>query len=199
VALTESKRGGHLVEVTAVTSARRRNGSSESSEVIERLTDLVSENADFIWRSLRRMGVGDADVDDALQEVFLVVFRRLKDYEDRGLLRPWLFAISRQVASHYLRGRSRAERRHRGLIVEVTSEDPHEIVARREAVDIVGSFLEELDEPQRVVFYLAEIEGMTAPEIAAATGVRLNTVYARLRLARKRFEKAVERKTRREA
>jgi RNA polymerase sigma-70 factor, ECF subfamily len=188
--------GGHNAKVNAVTSVGRREGDSASAEIDERMTALVGENADFVWRTLRRLGIGDADVDDALQEVFLVVLRRLSEYQDRGLLRPWLFTISRQVASHYRRGRSRAEQRHRGLIVDVTFEDPHEILARREAVEVVGSFMEELDEPQRVVFYLAEIEGMTAPEIAAAIGVGLNTVYARLRLARKRFEKSIARQAR---
>ncbi len=64
-------------------------------------------------------------------------------------------------------------------------------MARREAEQIVGSFLESLEEPQRMVFYLADIEGLTAPEIAAALEVNLNTVYGRLRQARKRFEQLV--------
>ena len=64
-------------------------------------------------------------------------------------------------------------------------------MARREAERIVTSFLEELDEPQRMVFYLSDIEGLTAPEIATALDVNLNTVYGRLRLARKRFERAL--------
>jgi RNA polymerase sigma-70 factor (ECF subfamily) len=182
-----------MVAVHPVTSAGRREGS-EPEGLAERMSALVSQNADFVWRSLRRLGVADSDVDDALQEVFLVVYRRIATYEDRGLLRAWLFAISRQIANHYHRGQSRTERRHRGLMADVTVEDPHEIVSRREAVELVSSFLEELDEPQRVVFYLAEVEGMTAPEIAAATGAGLNTVYGRLRLARKRFERTVERR-----
>src|SRR5262245_30046241 len=150
----------------------------------ERLARLFALHANFVWRSLRGLGVPDADVEDAAQEVFLVVNRRLADYEDRGLLRAWLFAISRQVASHHKRGARRAERRHRALIVDATSEDLDEVIARREAVELVGAFLEELDEPQRLVFYLADIEGLTAPEIAAALDVKLNTVYGRLRLAR---------------
>jgi len=190
-ALTGGGTAGHNQWVIPVTSAGRGDLASAPTELAQRMTVLVSENADFVWRSLRRLGVADADVDDALQEVFLVVYRRIADYEDRGLLRAWLFAISRQVASHYHRGQTRTEQRHRGLIVDVAAQDPHEIVARREAVGIVSSFLQELDEPQRVVFYLSEVEGMTAPEISAATGVGLNTVYGRLRLARKRFERAV--------
>ncbi len=154
--------------------------------------EVFSVHADFVWRALRRLGVPSADVDDALQEVFLVVFRRLADYEDRGLMRAWLFSISRQVSSHYHRGVKRTQQRERGLVVSVTAPDLEEIVARREAERLVDSFLEELDEPQRMVFYLSDIEGLTAPEIAAALSVNLNTVYGRLRKARQRFERSIE-------
>jgi RNA polymerase sigma-70 factor (ECF subfamily) len=164
-----------------------------------RLAAVFSENADFVWRSLRRLGVSDADVDDAVQEVFLIVHQSLADYEERGLLRAWLYAIGRQVANHYRRGRSRAQRRQRALIADATTQDPHELMARRQAVDLVQVFLETLDEPQRDVFYLADIEGLTAPEISAALGMKLNTVYSRLRLARKRFDKAVSDRLAKEA
>ena len=157
----------------------------------ERIAQLLSLHADFVWRSLRSLGVPEADAEDAAQEVFLVVYRRMADYEDRGLLRAWLFSISRQVASHYHRGANRADRRHRALIADTAGHDVEELFARREAAGLVNAFLDELDEPQRTAFYLADVEGMTAPEIAAALGIKLNTVYGRLRLARKRFEKAV--------
>jgi RNA polymerase sigma-70 factor (ECF subfamily) len=149
---------------------------------------IFSDQADFVWRSLRRLGVPIADVDDALQEVFLVVYRRIADYEDRGFMRAWLFSISRQVSSHYHRGVKRTEERHRGLVPDVAEPDVEELVARREAEQLVNGFLEELHEPQRSVFYLSDIEGLSAPEIAAALDVNLNTVYGRLRKARKRFE-----------
>src|SRR5687767_11865045 len=79
-----------------------------------RIAEVFSAHADFVWRSLHRLGVQSADVDDALQEVFLVVFRRLAGYEDRGLMRAWLFSISRQVSSHYHRGVKRNRQRERG-------------------------------------------------------------------------------------
>jgi RNA polymerase sigma-70 factor (ECF subfamily) len=106
-------------------------------------------------------------------------------------MRAWLFAIGRQVASHYRRGARRAENRRRALLTDTTGQDLEELLARREAAGLVNDFLEELDEPQRSVFFLADIEGLTAPEIAAALGMKLNTVYGRLRLARQRFERLV--------
>lgn len=156
---------------------------------------VFSEHADFVWRSLRRLGVPAADVDDALQEVFLVVHRRIGQYEDRGLMRAWLFSISRQVSSHYHRGVKRSEERHRGVMVSALPRDPEEALARREAERFVNAFLDELDEPRRLVFFLSDIEGLTAPEIAAALNVNLNTIYGRLRQARARFEAALARRT----
>jgi RNA polymerase sigma-70 factor (ECF subfamily) len=160
------------------------------------LAQIFSEQADFVWRALRRLGVPTADVDDAVQEVFLVVHRRISEYEDRGLLRAWLFSISRQISSHYHRGIKRSEERHRGLVVSATAPDLEEVLARREAEQLVNAFLDELEEPQRMVFYLSDIEGLTAPEIAAALDVNLNTVYGRLRQARKRFENVIRRRDR---
>jgi RNA polymerase sigma-70 factor (ECF subfamily) len=173
-------------------AARREEGMKESPSD-EQLRTIFQQYSDFVWRSLRRLGVQDADVDDALQEVFLVVYRRISEYEDRGLMRAWLFTIARQVASHHHRGNARTDLRHRALVVDASSPDLEEIVARREAQEVVRTFLEGLDEPQRMVFLLSDVEGMSAPEIAAALGANLNTVYGRLRLARKRFERAVER------
>jgi RNA polymerase sigma-70 factor (ECF subfamily) len=167
-----------------IEAASRRDESSAAAQ----LARIFSEHADFVWRSLRRLGVATADVDDALQEVFLVVYRRIAEYEDRGLMRAWLFSISRQVSSHYHRSAKRTEARHRGMVVSATAPDLEEVVARREAEQLVSEFLDGLEEPQRLVFYLSDIEGLTAPEIAAALEVNLNTVYGRLRQARKRFE-----------
>jgi RNA polymerase sigma-70 factor (ECF subfamily) len=175
-------------------AAKRGDEDVAASSRAVLVKQIFSEQANFVWRSLRRLGVAAADADDALQEVFLVVFRRIPDYQDRGLLRPWLFAISRQVASHYHRGNKRTETRYQRLVLDTVGTDIEESVARREAEDVVRSFLDELDEPQRMVFYLSDIEGMSAPEIAQALGVNLNTVYARIRLARKRFEREVARR-----
>jgi RNA polymerase sigma-70 factor (ECF subfamily) len=175
-------------------AAKRREEDVAASPPAVRVKQVFSQHANFVWRSLRRLGIAAADVDDALQEVFLVVFRRIAEYEDRGLIRPWLFTISRQVASHYHRGNKRTETRYQGLVIDTTATDVEEALARREAQEVVRSFLDQLDEPQRMVFYLSDIEGMTAPEIAEALGVNLNTVYARIRLARKRFERDIARR-----
>jgi len=191
----EMRGRGHSLAGDGLNAATdRRHDEHASSLRAHPVTEVFSEHADFVWRSLRRLGVPPVDVDDALQEVFVVVYRRLSEYEDRGLMRAWLFSISRQVARHYHRATTRAEVRHRLLVVDVGAPDAEEVMARREAEALVTDFLDELDEPQRMVFHLSDIEGLTAPEIAAALGVNLNTVYARLRSARKRFERVLARR-----
>jgi len=151
--------------------------------------EIFRTHADFVWRALRRQGVPDADVEDAVQEVFLVVYRRVAEYEDRGSIRAWLFTISRQVASHHRRSASRRDRKERALFDEPAAQpDTMDARERAEAVSVVNDFLAEIGEEQAMVFYLVEIEGLTAPEVASSLNVNLNTVYGRLRLARKRFE-----------
>lgn len=153
------------------------------------LTALFRTHAAFVWRSMLRLGVPEASADDAVQEVFLVVSRRLADYEDRGSIRSWLFAIARRVASHHHRAASRRERRIEQVDLATAPEDPEQVMARKQAVAIVERFLDGLDEHRRMVFYLADVEGLSAPEISAALGVKLNTVYSRLRAARRTFER----------
>lgn len=162
-----------------------------------KFADLFGAHASFVWRVLRRLGVPEADADDALQEVFLVVHRKLDTYEERGSLRAWLFTISRQVASHHRRGEARRERRESVPAPAPAGEDPHKAVIRREAAGIVRESLEQLDEGRSIVFFLADVEGMSAPEIASSLGVNLNTVYARLRASRAQFEEFIGKRTKR--
>lgn len=142
--------------------------------------------------------MADADVDDAVQEVFLVVHRKLAHYEERGSVRAWLFTIARQVASHHHRGEARRERRESVSPPPALGDDPHEAAVRRQAARLVREFLDGLDEDRSIVFFLADIEGLAVPEIAASLGVNLNTVYGRLRTARLRFEDFVQERTKEE-
>jgi RNA polymerase sigma-70 factor (ECF subfamily) len=115
-------------------------------------------------------------------------------------MRAWLFAISQQVANHYRRSAARSERKQRAMlhVQEATADDAHAVLERGEAVALVRALLAELSEPQAAVFWLAEVEEMSMPEVAAALGVNLNTAYGRLRLARKRFEQMLRERVGRE-
>ncbi len=162
----------------------------------EKLADLsvvYRNNHAFVWRSLRHLGLPRASVDDAVQDVFLVVHRRLGHFDGRTSIRNWLYGIARRVASQYRRGTRRAIRRLEVVSDPDSHAGPDGVVARISAAEIVRRFLAELDEDKREVFVLAELEGMTAVEIAEALQLNVNTVYGRLRAARQRFARALTR------
>ena len=167
---------------------------SDGKATDERLSELFREHAEFVWRVVRRLGVPDADAEDVTQEVFLVVAKRLDAYEERGTFRAWLVAIARQIAQHAQRARFRHERKAQSMPPREAAIDPHRALEHSQAIAFMNAFLAELDADQALVFYLAEVEGMSAPEIAASMQANLNTVYGRLRLARKRFEARVQRR-----
>jgi RNA polymerase sigma-70 factor, ECF subfamily len=161
---------------------------------------VYEQHFDFVWRNVRRLGVPQALVDDAVQEVFLVVHRRLGEFEGRSSVKTWLFAILARVASDARRAHRRKSPHARSAeaavepdTIAVEGDGPHERAARAEDVTLLHRLLDALDDDKRAVLVLAELEQMTAPEIAESLGVNLNTVYARLRAARREFEQAVAR------
>ena len=163
-------------------------------------SDIYDRYFAFVWRTVRRLGVADRALDDAVQDVFLVVHRRLPEFEGRSSLKSWIFGITRRVAKDYRRRSSRKDRGDElpdGL-PDPNSPSPLDTAARAQAVRVLYQLLESLDDDKREVFVLAELEQMTAPEIAVAISVNLNTVYSRLRAARRAFDKAVARHRARE-
>jgi RNA polymerase sigma-70 factor, ECF subfamily len=158
------------------------------------LADVYRQHADFVWRIVRRMGVADAAVEDVMHDVFLVVQRRLPEYDGRASMTTWLYHIARGVVANHRRSRSREARRLE-LVEQAPGRrptDPEGLTARREAADLVRAFLAELDEDKRRVFEMADIEGMPIPEVARICKINLNTAYSRLRLARQAFMRTVE-------
>ena len=150
---------------------------------------LYEKHAAFVWRTLRSLGVSRDDIEDAAQEVFTTVFRKLATFEGRSSLRTWLCGIAVGVARNHTRKRSR--RAELGAPLPARSDtSPAEST---EALDLVSRCLADLDEGLRMVFVLAELEQLTAPEISEVLTVNVNTVYSRLRLARERFEESLAR------
>jgi RNA polymerase sigma-70 factor, ECF subfamily len=162
---------------------------------------IYNEHFDLVYRNIRRLGVPEALVDDAVQEVFLVVYRRLGQFEGRSSIKTWIFSIVARVASDHRRTirRKSPHTRNPGAAVDADdiaderAEGPHERMERLESVRLLHRLLDELDDDKRIVLVLAELETMTVPEIADTLGENVNTIYARLRAARREFEQAVAR------
>lgn len=159
---------------------------------------VYGQNVAFVFRTLRQLGVPEATLEDAVQNVFIVVHRRLDEFEGRASVRTWLFRIVRRVASD-----ARRSSRRRGVSEPVADTlvdagtRPDDAAERNEATARLARLLEALDDEKRAVFVLAELEQMSLAEIADAVGVNVNTAASRLRAARLAFEKSLERERRR--
>jgi len=171
----------------------------ERHVVVPSIEEVYQTNFKYVWRCLRALGVGDAALDDAVQDVFLVVQKKLGQFDGKGQLRTWLYAIALRIARRYRAaaaedsGRRADESRALGTDdAEAHQELPGPIDAEHsieydERLDLARRALERLDDPKREVFVLHHVEQMSAPEIAEAIGIPVNTVYSRLRAARLEF------------
>ncbi len=149
----------------------------------------------YIWRAVQRLGVSPSHVDDVVQETFVAAHRKLATFEGRSALRTWLYGIALRIArAHRLRSRRAQEVAYdEALLRAPDAARPDHIAESAEAARLVNALLDAMDDDQREVFVLAELEQLSSPEIAEALGVKLNTVYSRLRLARAAFAEAAAR------
>jgi len=155
---------------------------------------VYAAHVGFVWRVVRTLGVPEPQLEDAVQDVFVVVHRRLGEWQGKAAITTWLFAIARRVASSH---RRRAGKRTEPLADAHVDElalgtDPFAEMARAQAAATVLGILEQLDEDKRIVFALVELELLSVPEVARMLDINLNTAYSRLRLARHAFELAVK-------
>lgn len=154
------------------------------------VSQLVQENFDFVWRSLRRFGLSDADADDAAQQVFIVLARRLPEIQ-AGRERAFMFGAALKVASRWRRSEKR--RREVGSTecdaLSSPEPGPEAMVDRRRAAELLDRVLDALDDDLRAVFVLHEIEHLTMAEIAELLAIPHGTVASRLRRAREHFNR----------
>ena len=159
--------------------------------------EVYDDHVVFVRRSLRRFGVADPNLVDAAQDVFLVMHRRLPHFTEQGKISTWLFRICHRIARDY---RRRAHRRYEILDGSFADQrtspdaDPGERLEREENRALFRAALERLAVDQQTVFVLFELESMTACQISKLLGVPVGTVYSRLRLARRSFERAIVRR-----
>ncbi|MEM6291330.1 MAG: sigma-70 family RNA polymerase sigma factor [Myxococcota bacterium] len=168
-----------------------RSSTSQPRPSFER---VYREHFDFVVCSLRALGVHESALDDGVQDAFIVVHRRLPEFEGRASVRTWLYEVARRVA---LRSRGRAARdaaRHAELSAALAGDQDLEgAIDEARASEILQRFIAELDEDRRRAFVLAEFGEMSGREIAESLGVNVNTVYARIRSARLELERLARR------
>jgi len=154
-----------------------------------RLAAMASENFQFIWRSLRRLGLPVGSVDDGAQQVFEVAARRLGDIEP-GKERAFLFKTALLVAAEARRLAARRHELHPDDEVEAlvdpapSPEDASEWSQKRALLEEI---LLAMSIEQRTVFVLFELEELTMAEIAELVDAPPGTVASRLRRAREEF------------
>jgi RNA polymerase sigma-70 factor (ECF subfamily) len=157
--------------------------------------DLFTEHAPHVWRALRRLGVREADVEDVAQEVFLVVHRKLPEFEARSSLKTWIYGICVRTASDYRRrAHVRRERPTDEVPDERRSAPQIAELEREQARAMLDAALERLDEDKRAVFVLYEIEELDMLAVAEAVGCPLQTAYSRLYAARKLVTASIQRR-----
>ena len=157
-----------------------------------RLRELVEANLGFVWRTLRNLGVREADLEDETQKVFLVLSQKIDALEPCHV-RSFLFGTARRVASH---ARRTVQRRREASIEDDLLEgndNPERFVEQQHALELLVRILDTMPDEQREVFMLFELEELTLVEIASLTHVPQGTAASRLRRARAHFQLAVRR------
>jgi RNA polymerase sigma-70 factor (ECF subfamily) len=150
-------------------------------------------NLDYVWASLRRLGTPSSDLEDVAHEVFLVVHRKLVDYDRARPLRPWLFGIAYRVASEHRRKNARRAQQELEdeLAASESSSSPEKQTVKRQAIELARKALDSVDEEARAVFVLAEFDGVAVTDVAETLSIPVNTAYTRLRRARLAIANAI--------
>jgi RNA polymerase sigma-70 factor, ECF subfamily len=163
--------------------------------------ELYTAHFEFVFRTARRLGVQEANVDDIVQEVFLVLHRRLDDFDGRASMRAWIYGILANIVREYRRMRRRKESQLSWLdpddatvaAVATAGAEPVEQMERREAARLLFRMLDDLDDDKREVLILTELEQMSVAEVSELLGENVNTLYSRLKAAKKALVRAYQR------
>jgi RNA polymerase sigma-70 factor (ECF subfamily) len=159
---------------------------------------VYEEYFNLVLSAARQIGVSAEALDDVVQEVFVVIHARLNSVEHVESLRSWVYGVARRTVATYRRAR-RSRNATGAQYAEVASwldpppRTPHDLSVLADRQRLLLRLVSELDEAKREVFAVAEREGVTAPEIAEALDLPVNTVYSRLRAARHAFEQSLAR------
>jgi RNA polymerase sigma-70 factor (ECF subfamily) len=167
---------------------------SAGVDASERVRVLVEAHYDFVWRTLRYLGLADADAEDAAQQVMCVLAGRLDEIEP-GAERAFLFSTARNVIRTFRRTAARRPEAPSDEMdaLEATAPATDDLLDERRAHEVLQSVLHAMSVELRLVFVLYEIEELTVPAIAGMIGIPSGTVASRLRRAREEFQAIVQR------
>lgn len=171
---------------------------AEPTSSEHRVQQIYAEHVTMVWRGLRRLGVQEASIEDAVQDVFLVAHRRLADFQGRSSVKTWLYGIVLRVAKDHRRAQARQAHKVERLaqILSVSSDGvptPAGEAERREANQALHAILAELDEDQREVLILVDLEELSIREAAAVLNLQVRTCQRRLQAAHTAFERQLAR------
>lgn len=161
------------------------------------LEAIYDAHFDFVWRNVRRMGIAEALAEDVVQDVFLVVHRRLREFDQRSAVTTWLFSILLRVTHDHRRAQKRHNRRveQAGRVLSGRYDEaasPHELAVRRQAVETLYQLLDQLDKDKRALVVMVDLEQIAVNEAAVILDLNVNTAQARLRAGRLLFNAAVK-------
>jgi RNA polymerase sigma-70 factor (ECF subfamily) len=173
--------------------------SSESAEALpEDLEAIYAQHFDFVWRNARRLGVPEHALDDVVQDVFVIVCRRLTSFEARSSVATWLYGILVNVVNRHRRTHQRRAAKLPPAgptdfddVPALGVPSPADVTAEREAAELLYTLLASLDEDKRQAFILIALEQRSPLELAEATGVNVNTIHSRVRAARLHIEQGI--------
>lgn len=190
---------------SVTTSVARVEISVPAAVALPPFAEVYDAHFDLVWRTARRLGVPEASADDVVQDVFLVLHRKVAEYDGHTPVKRWILGITVRVVGDH-------RRRHRrkdapcvpapadsdgDIVLASNARAPSVGVEIDEQVRLLEELLSQLSEEKREVLVLSELEEMTVPEIAEMLGANVNTIYARLRTARQEFERLYARHQRR--
>jgi RNA polymerase sigma-70 factor, ECF subfamily len=171
-------------------------GPAPASSTVPPFKTAYRKYFDFVWASVRRLGVEASAVDDVVQDVFIAIHGSLHTVERPDALKSWVYSVARRTVSNHHRAlRARGGKATTVALEQLESHQPtpFDVTQKNSDLQVLADLLAELDETKREVFALVELEEMTVPEVADALDIPVNTAYSRLRAARFAFEAAVAR------
>lgn len=155
--------------------------------------EVYDAHADYIWRVVQRLGVPQANVEDAVQDVFVVAYRKLPEFEGRSSVKTWLTGIAFRVVRNHRDKRKNEREELNEMSTASADPTPATVAERGNDLAVLDTLLAELDDAKREILVLAEIEELSVPEISRILDINVNTAYSRLQAARTEFEQAVKR------